>query len=69
TKNKEEFHFVKKEAKQEEVLIKVNTQDQCELPYTYYMGNIEMGSSLSNELTYKGTSTHFLQTLDKLDKQ
>lgn len=67
TKKKETFSFSRNLQHPESLKIDIKNPIQCELPYYYLMGKIE--SNLSNEITNKGTSSHFLETLTYLLKQ
>lgn len=53
------------------VSIQISSEQQCELPYHFVLGQTATGQSLVQEIITKGTSEHYLemlQTLGALDK-
>lgn len=61
TQTQEVFAFSRNIKNPQSLKIDIENPTQCELPYYYIMGKEEAG--LSNEITSKGTSSHFLKTL------
>lgn len=50
----------------EEVIIKRFSEKKCELPLRHLIGERKTGHSLTKEITYRGTSFHYLETLLQL---
>lgn len=48
--------------------IKSSTKESCDLPTQFVIGKIPTGQSLSRELFFKGTSSFFLKTLQRVAK-
>lgn len=46
--------------------IQVSTPEKCELPFQYVLGQTATGQSLVQEITRKGTSSHYLSMLEEL---
>jgi len=50
------------------VSIQISSEEQCQLPYQYLLGRTAKGQSLVQEIINKGTSSHYLQMLEKLNE-
>lgn len=50
------------------VTIQISSEEKCELPYTYVLGRTATGQSLVKEIITKGTSEHYLQMLENLNR-
>ncbi len=48
------------------VTIQISTPHQCDLPYQFVLGQTATGQSLVKEICTKGTSSHYLKMLEKL---
>jgi glucose-6-phosphate dehydrogenase assembly protein OpcA len=48
------------------VKICISTQERCELPYQFVLGQTATGQSLVKEICTKGTSLHYLEMLQEL---
>ena len=48
------------------VNIQISSQEKCDLPYQFLLGQTATGQSLVKEITTKGTSTHYLEMLKEL---
>jgi glucose-6-phosphate dehydrogenase assembly protein OpcA len=49
------------------VSIQISSQDKCDLPYNYTLGQTATGQSLVKEICMKGTSQHYLDMLKHLE--
>lgn len=54
---KEQYHHVK---------ICLSSEDKCELPYPFILGQTATGQSLVKEICTKGTSIHYLEMLKEI---
>jgi len=68
TNQEEEYHFIRDKDQHHQVTIQISSKEKCEIPYKFILGKEAMGQSLSKEITYKGTSTHYMKTLELLTK-
>ncbi len=50
------------------VAIQISTPHQCDLPYQFVLGQTATGQSLVKEICTKGTSSHYLEMLQKLQQ-
>ncbi|MGB7978884.1 MAG: glucose-6-phosphate dehydrogenase assembly protein OpcA [Chlamydiales bacterium] len=48
------------------VCIQIASEEKCELPYQFMLGQTATGHSLVQEIITKGTSAHYLQMLEEL---
>ena len=64
-KGDEIYSFVREQP--EQVVVKKISKEECALPHIYQMGKLKTGNSLIKEITYKGTSYHYLQSLQGLN--
>jgi glucose-6-phosphate dehydrogenase assembly protein OpcA len=48
------------------VSIKISSEEKCELPYQFLLGQTAAGHSLVKEIITKGTSLHYIEMLEKL---
>lgn len=51
-----------------QVTIQISSPEKCELPHQFILGSASAGYSLIKEIMMKGTSPHFLETLQSLTK-
>ena len=49
------------------VKIQFSSDEQCDLPFRYVLGQTATGQSLVNEICTKGTSKHYLEMLKELE--
>lgn len=63
TENKEVFHFHRSKENPHEVIVEIASSEKCDLPYHFILGKDLSGLSLIKEITYKGTSEHYLDAL------
>lgn len=66
TTQKESFDCCRIQERYHSVLIQTSTAEKCDLPYQFLLGQAATGQSLIQEICKKGTSIHFLQTLQAL---
>ncbi len=50
------------------VTIQISSPEKCELPYQFVLGQTATGQSLVKEIITKGTSKHYLETLEELNR-
>lgn len=48
------------------VRVDISTPERCELPYQFVLAKTAAGHSLVKEICTKGTSSHYMETLEKL---
>ncbi len=55
---KDRYHYVS---------IQISTEDKCDLPYQFLLGQTATGQSLVKEICMKGTSKHYIDMLKHLE--
>jgi len=65
----DEYHFFRNKQLPDQITIQISHKDVCELPYQFILGKAGVGQSLTKEITYKGTSKHFLGMLENLQME
>lgn len=50
------------------IAIQISTPSQCDLPYQFVLGQTATGQSLVKEICTKGTSEHYLEMLQELQR-
>ncbi|MDE3046055.1 MAG: glucose-6-phosphate dehydrogenase assembly protein OpcA [Verrucomicrobiota bacterium] len=66
TPQQETFHCERIPERHHFVNIQIATQEKCDLPYQYLLGQTATGQSLVKEICMKGTSDHYLHMLKLL---
>ncbi len=66
TEKKEVFHFYRSKENPHQVIVEIANSEKCDLPYHFILGKDLSGLSLIKEITYKGTSSHYLDALRML---
>jgi len=61
-----EFIFSRSKETPQQVKVQICSTEACDLPFAYLLSRGESGQSLVREICHKGTSTHFLRTLQAL---
>lgn len=66
TKNNNLFQCARIKEQYHSVSIQISSQEKCELPYHFLLGQTATGQSLVQEICMKGTSVHYLEMLRRL---
>lgn len=66
TKQEHLFQCMRLPDRHHYVGIQISTPEKCELPFQYILGQTATGQSLVQEITRKGTSSHYLEMLNQL---
>lgn len=66
TKNGKLYQCARIPEQYHHVTIQISSSEKCELPYRYVLGKTATGQSLVKEIMTQGTSSHFIEMLEKL---
>jgi glucose-6-phosphate dehydrogenase assembly protein OpcA len=66
TKTKLHFDCTRLKERPHSVNIQISSQEKCDLPYQFLLGQTATGQSLVQEICMKGTSGHYLEMLKLL---
>ena len=66
TKDQDHFSFGRELDLPHHVSMRFSTLERCEMPLKFIFSKDESGASLVKEITHKGTSTHYLNLLNKI---
>lgn len=59
------FHFLMTyENDDRHIVVHSSSPDRCELPLTFFVGNLQRGAALSSEMFQSGISSHYLPLLE-----
>jgi len=67
TATKEHFDCIRIKERYHYVSIQISSEEKCDLPYQFLLGQTATGGSLVNEICMKGTSKHYLDMLKHLE--
>jgi glucose-6-phosphate dehydrogenase assembly protein OpcA len=64
----EELHFKRDEKALEKVHVSASSKEKCIIPHLHQLEEHSKGRSLVKEVSYKGTSLHYLKTLNYIQQ-
>jgi len=67
TAQKEHFECIRIKERYHYVSIQISSEEKCDLPYQFLLGQTATGQSLVKEICMKGTSKHYLEMLKQLE--
>lgn len=68
TNTEEHFSFKQDLSRVHQIILQHSTKEKCDLPLHYIFPKAEAGHSLVKEVCHKGTSEHFLNTLQLIEQ-